>query len=249
MAQQQQQQNYYEILNVNQNATLEELKAKYKQMILQCHPDKLLQQQQDTIDDIRNLENDLNGSSRQEFVAIAEAWNCLKDPLKRKKYDAELLLNKFYAHNNIYAHITLEEMTKCIDEDGDDDDEESDNNTAGTIKSPCYYYTYDCRCGGQYIVDESAVEYCCQQSKSTTNNSQQCGDAATTAHNENNSPYNTDNEAAKNGNVNILNAGKGVFPNQNHCKAKQYEEDKDTDDNELIVECSECSLVIILLKS
>ncbi|KAH8255018.1 hypothetical protein KR032_005806 [Drosophila birchii] len=143
---------FYELLNVSSDASFEEIKCSYKQLILQCHPDKL-----------RQL-HDPNTSSRSEsqngrdFNAINAAWNTLKDPIKRKHYDAELLQSKFQAHSNIYARIGLSEMQRIqveIDEDGDDyeappsQEPQADKGPAATMWS----YAYDCRCGGQYLFD------------------------------------------------------------------------------------------------
>lgn len=144
---------FYELLNVSSTASFEEIKCSYKQLILQCHPDKLLQ-----LDD----PNPGSGSEPQnssDFNAINAAWNTLKDPIKRKHYDAELLQSKFQAHSNIYASIELPEMQRIQNEiDVDDDDDEgppptrepkADKEPAATMWS----YAYDCRCGGQYLFD------------------------------------------------------------------------------------------------
>ncbi|XP_037951024.1 DPH4 homolog [Teleopsis dalmanni] len=196
--------NFYEILNSQSNASYEELKENYKQLILQCHPDKLLQDinaHKDTnstttatatamatmkaeagnafVNDVQEnnktdskdfadiVDGDLNAKSDRKFVAINEAWNTLKDPTKRKLYDAEMLLTKFQTHSNVFERLTLADMEKHSgnntinlantnqSNDNDDDvvDVDVDENGISTSDT---YYTYDCRCGGQYIVDESA---------------------------------------------------------------------------------------------
>ncbi|KAH8385104.1 hypothetical protein KR200_004285 [Drosophila serrata] len=147
--------NFYELLNVSSTASFEEIKCSYKQLILQCHPDKL-QQLHDP--------NPISRSAAQnssDFNAINAAWNTLKDPVKRKHYDAELLQSKFQAHSNIYASIGLSEMQRIqveIDEYDDDDDDagappsqepQADKGPVATMWS----YAYDCRCGGQYLFD------------------------------------------------------------------------------------------------
>ncbi|XP_058979321.1 uncharacterized protein LOC101891846 isoform X1 [Musca domestica] len=263
--------NFYEILNATPSATVEELKVNYKNLILQCHPDKLQQQQQQQQQTTNesssspssssktiNLENDPNypttttpSPQRQEaeFVAITEAWNCLKDPLKRKRYDAELLLNKFHTHSNIYAHIQLKEMKKCLNteielehhDDVDDDGSaqggmESDNNNCHEL--PAYIYTYDCRCGGQYIVDESAEQYC---RKVNNSGSSRSAGASSTLHDGGGGVQNDTKETTE--------GGVGVGGGDEHNNHDQNDDDNDDDaddDGELIVECSECSLVIIL---
>ncbi|XP_017110267.2 DPH4 homolog [Drosophila bipectinata] len=137
---------FYELLNVAANASFEEIKCNYKQLILQCHPDKLHQ-----LDD-----PNLTGESTQngDFNAINVAWNTLKDPIKRKHYDAELLQLKFQTHSNIYAHVQLEEMQRIQveiedEDDGDPELKSTDKGQPATMWS----YAYDCRCGGQYLYE------------------------------------------------------------------------------------------------
>ncbi|XP_046805019.1 anaphase-promoting complex subunit 6 [Lucilia cuprina] len=271
--------NFYEILNVTSNATLEELKVNYKQLILQYHPDKLQQQQQQLENNLQKLEIN-NESNDKEFVAITEAWNCLKDPVKRKQYDAEELLNKFHTHNNIYAHIKLSEMKKQLNtgdyylsEEDDDDDDDVDGEHSQKVEKEKektkYLYTYDCRCGGQYIVDESAEQYCGRadnnqhhdiQIKSNHNNNNNNGvgddddDADKSTQNNTKSSPNIE-ENKKNdggsggggGNTADGSVEGVVFVQQHHNEGDEVAaEEVDDEVGELIVECSECSLVIIL---
>ncbi|KAH8360051.1 hypothetical protein KR093_010409, partial [Drosophila rubida] len=174
--------NFYELLNVPATASFEELKRNYKQLILQCHPDKIQQQQQqEQLDQLQSEhrvevavnsnESDPNRESdNNNFNAINEAWNTLKDPIKRKLYDAELLQTKFQTHINIYATITLSDMQRIqvVDEDeeevekgstadgeGSDDRNESDKETAAALS---FAYAYNCRCGGQYVLDDESAE-------------------------------------------------------------------------------------------
>ncbi len=65
-----QQKKYYEILNVDANATSLEIKKAYHVLAKQYHPD--------TSKDIR---------TRQKFIEISEAYKVLSDPEKRKEYD------------------------------------------------------------------------------------------------------------------------------------------------------------------
>lgn len=62
--------NFYDILQVNKNATKEEIKKSYKKLALHFHPDK------------NKDENAIN-----KFKEIAEAYNTLSDDEKRKSYD------------------------------------------------------------------------------------------------------------------------------------------------------------------
>src|SRR6187200_1714646 len=61
---------YYEVLNVDRNATKEEIKGKYRKLALQYHPD-------------RNKSSD----AEEKFKEISEAYAVLSDDDKRKKYD------------------------------------------------------------------------------------------------------------------------------------------------------------------
>lgn len=63
--------NYYTILNVPENATLEEIKKSYRKLSLKYHPDKNA--------------NDVNTVSK--FHKITEAYDVLGNEEKRKEYD------------------------------------------------------------------------------------------------------------------------------------------------------------------
>jgi len=144
---------FYELLNVPSTASFEEIKCSYKQLILQCHPDKL-----------RQLDDPNPGSEAQnsDFNAINAAWKTLKDPIRRKHYDAELLQSKFRAHSNIYATVELDEMQRVQVEIEEDDEapappsrESESQSESKADKGPAtmWSYAYDCRCGGQYLFD------------------------------------------------------------------------------------------------
>ncbi len=62
---------YYQILNVPRSATDKEIKASYRKLARQYHPDT----------------NAGNKASEEKFKEIAEAYEVLKDPEKRKRYD------------------------------------------------------------------------------------------------------------------------------------------------------------------
>eukprot|EP00887_Chlorella_sp_A99_P005312 scaffold1.g5312.t1 len=60
-------QRYYKVLGVNQNATDSEIKKAHRKLALQYHPDK--------------------GGDEEKFKEINEAFDVLRDPEKRKMYD------------------------------------------------------------------------------------------------------------------------------------------------------------------
>lgn len=62
---------YYKVLGVSKDATEEEIKSAYRRLARQYHPDV----------------NPGDSSAEERFKAIAEAYEVLGDPEKRKRYD------------------------------------------------------------------------------------------------------------------------------------------------------------------
>ena len=62
---------YYEVLGVNKNANADEIKRAYKQMAIKYHPDR----------------NPGDKEAEAKFKEAAEAYDVLRDPDKRARYD------------------------------------------------------------------------------------------------------------------------------------------------------------------
>ena len=73
--------NYYEVLGVAENATIDEIKKNYIKLALEYHPDK--------------------GGTEEQFRRISEAYEILGDENKRQSYDYQRK-NPFGGGNSIY---------------------------------------------------------------------------------------------------------------------------------------------------
>jgi tetratricopeptide (TPR) repeat protein len=76
--------NYYEILGVPRNATTEQIKRRYRQLVRRYHPD---------------VAEDKT-AAQKIFLEINEAYQTLVDPNKRVIYDASLDMEAFSRHPN-----------------------------------------------------------------------------------------------------------------------------------------------------
>ena len=63
--------NYYQILGVDKNASVDEIKKKYKKLALELHPDK----------------NNGDKIKEEKFKKISEAYSIIGDPTKKQQYD------------------------------------------------------------------------------------------------------------------------------------------------------------------
>ena len=89
--------NYYNLLGIETNSTVNEIKKAYRKMSLDCHPD-------------RN-NNDLAKSNL--FKKISEAYEILSDPDKRKNYDQTIKLSNLNNFNNIDNFNNFNNIDNC----------------------------------------------------------------------------------------------------------------------------------------
>ena len=71
--------NYYELFNIKPDATQVQIKKMFKRLSLAYHPDTM---------------EDTGVDGDQKYRMIIEAYEILKDPNKRKKYDEEIGIKK-----------------------------------------------------------------------------------------------------------------------------------------------------------
>lgn len=92
---------YYDILQVHREASQDDIKKSYQQLILKHHPDKSTQQ----------------GSSSADlsvFLKIDEAYKVLKDPASRKEYDSKQFQST--ARCQMIIHDTVDRSDFLFDE-------------------------------------------------------------------------------------------------------------------------------------
>jgi len=85
---------YYEILGAPKDATLAQIKKKYRSLALQYHPDRVAE--------------DKKKESEEKFKEISEAYGVLSDPQKRQTYDQ-------YGHAGIDQNYTAEDIFRGAD--------------------------------------------------------------------------------------------------------------------------------------
>lgn len=71
--------NYYQTLEVSQEATQAEIKQAYRRLVKRFHPD-----------------TQLETANREKIVSINAAYETLKDPRSRRSYDQQLLVGRTY---------------------------------------------------------------------------------------------------------------------------------------------------------
>jgi len=87
----------YEVLGCHTNASYEELKRRYQELVLKYHPDK--------------QENSLPAT----FLEIDKAWKILRDPEQRKLYDGHLAHTRLSEQPLVYATLTVSDLDRHED--------------------------------------------------------------------------------------------------------------------------------------
>ncbi|KAJ1352802.1 hypothetical protein KIN20_009224 [Parelaphostrongylus tenuis] len=81
--------NYYEILGVKSNASLEEIKAAFAKKSAELHPDRKSKTQDSRVGWSRSSDTEL-------FMEVKEAYDCLRNPKKRAAYDDQIVSSNGY---------------------------------------------------------------------------------------------------------------------------------------------------------
>lgn len=83
--------NYYEVLNVENDASVEHIHRAYKKLALGSHPDRIVNRRRLENPQISELELDAHiAKAQREFQVINQAHEILSDTEKRKNYDHHL---------------------------------------------------------------------------------------------------------------------------------------------------------------
>lgn len=85
---------YYEILGVSKNASQEEIKKAYRQLVLKCHPDR--------------VEAAKKKEAEEQFKEISEAYAVLMDPKKKELYDK-------FGHSGVDSRYSTEDIFRGAD--------------------------------------------------------------------------------------------------------------------------------------
>lgn len=113
---------HYDILNCDPSDSTEMIKRQYQSMMLRNHPDKQRQQT-----------HPVPNEELQCVQRIDEAWKVLRDPEKRKLYDAEMQQRRFNERPIVHETLTPDEFNFDPDEQAN---------------------VRECRCGGRFVLPD-----------------------------------------------------------------------------------------------
>ena len=86
--------NYYDVLSIDKNASLDEIKKAYRKLAIKWHPDK-------------NPNN--KEESEEKFKLISEAYSVLSDPEKKTEYDLRGD-SKFRKNTSNYSNFNAQDI-------------------------------------------------------------------------------------------------------------------------------------------
>ncbi|KAK7269210.1 hypothetical protein RIF29_21928 [Crotalaria pallida] len=120
------QETHYEVLNVKEDASYEEIRASYRGAALSLHPDKLLKMSETSSD---------NQTAQDRFLKVQKAWEVLGDSSSRLCYDNEMRRSRLdILAADVAEDVSLEDM--IVEDDGD-----------------ALQLLYQCRCGDYFSVN------------------------------------------------------------------------------------------------
>eukprot|EP00471_Norrisiella_sphaerica_P006046 CAMPEP_0184489772 /NCGR_PEP_ID=MMETSP0113_2-20130426/16344_1 /TAXON_ID=91329 /ORGANISM="Norrisiella sphaerica, Strain BC52" /LENGTH=166 /DNA_ID=CAMNT_0026873375 /DNA_START=65 /DNA_END=566 /DNA_ORIENTATION=- len=123
---------HYDVLQVEANSSIEDIRKAYKSAALRFHPDK-------------HDGGLLKDKAQDIFTKITDAWETLRDEKKREEYDRCLNAEDDLP---IAYEVRLAEMDEdeISAEEGEEIDRSTSKETSQSIL-PTMVYTYPCRCG------------------------------------------------------------------------------------------------------
>jgi molecular chaperone DnaJ len=89
--------NYYEILELTKDSSQEEIEKSYKKLALRYHPDR----------------NPGDSECASKFIKIQQAYDTLKDPVKRRTYDNPAANMPFFSRMNFHEFEDLNIKLVC----------------------------------------------------------------------------------------------------------------------------------------
>ena len=109
--------NYYEMLNINKDATAVEIKKSYRKLAMQWHPDR----------------NNNSKESEEKFKQVKEAYETLSNQSARFWYDRELEEN--FGKSSNYSHNTNQSSNDNSNNENDEDINERENAESSNQKT------------------------------------------------------------------------------------------------------------------
>lgn len=141
-------QNYYEILQVSQDATLQEIKIAFRRLARQYHPD--LHPNQPT--------------ATEQFKKICQAYEVLSDPQLRQQYNQEINLKFAQSNSGETSHFSQQDFYHSGIRKTQDQDFESaiEDYNQVLLNNPTFWQVYLKRAEAYYQLfkDSSVLEDC-----------------------------------------------------------------------------------------